>query len=281
MYNIGTFFYHLENAVSEGKARDLDEAMHIAAAAGITHIDMHIGASELHGINYLKDIMKKNGMRTASVHCAKAAHYKSEALYAQSIEGFCADAEFAREMGSPFFMLVPQAPPDFKEREFVAFRESARRLIGELCTICDGMGLVPTIEDYSSKNTAYGRPEDIKLLLDKNPELMFTYDSGNFVLAGNDELCGAQIFADRTVYVHLKDLSYDEVRTEFVRDGVAYGAEAIGDGFIRTKKALDILKDGRFKEGTVTIESGYVYDSFDKMLKSANYLQQILWEGEK
>lgn len=41
MYNIGTFFYALENAVSEGALKDINEAMYKSAEAGISHIDMH------------------------------------------------------------------------------------------------------------------------------------------------------------------------------------------------------------------------------------------------
>lgn len=276
MYKIGTFFYSLEKAVPEGKAKDIDEAMYKAAKAGITHIDMHSEMEEFYDIKYLNEIMKKNGMSIASIHCAKPAQYKDELSYRKSADDFKRAAEFACMLKSPYFMIVPQKPLGYKERDFIKFRSCARELIGELSEYVSGLGITPTIEDYSFKTTAYGRLEDIKLLLDTNPKLMFTYDSGNFVLAGNDELTGAQLFSDRTVYVHMKDLSYDEERVEFVRDGVAYDSVAIGSGFLRIKKALDILKNGRFTEGVVTIESGYTYDSFEKMINSAQYLKEVL-----
>jgi len=276
MHKIGTFFYSLERAVSEDRARDIDEAMYKAVNAGICQIDVHSEIANYYDINYLCAAMKKNGMTTASIHCAKPINYESDEGYKQSLEDYKQAAEFAKDMGSSYFMMVPQMPLDFKKRDFIKFRGKARELISELTDYSVSIGLTPTIEDYSVRTSVCGRLEDIKYLLDKNPKLMFTYDSGNFILSGYDELVGAQLFAERTVYVHLKDLVYDEECVEFVSDGIAYDSVALGSGFLRIEKALNILKNGCFKNGTVTIESGMTYNSFEKMINSARYLKEIL-----
>jgi len=276
MYKIGTFLYSLERAVDEQKARDIDEAMYKAAESGVSAIDIPCTIVDSYSENNLNALINKNGMSIASVHCAYPVNYKSIDAYRKSVEEYKLAADFAKEMKSPYLMLVPQTPDDYKTLDFIKFRQGARNLIGEIASYCADIGIVPTIEDYSDRTNVCGRTDAIKYLLDKNPKLMFTYDSGNFVLAGYNEVETAQIFADRTVYVHLKDLVYDEEHFEFVRDGIAYDSVAIGDGFLRIKEALDILRDGKFKEGTITIESGYEYDSFEKMLKSAQYLKEIL-----
>lgn len=276
MYKIGSFFYSVERALELGEIKDYDEGLFRFANAGITGIEIEAEIGARLNLDEILSAMKKNGIVFHTIHTAYPAFYNDEETYQKSLEHYKKAMDFTAEMNCPIIMLVPQKPGNSPETDFIKFRNSARRLIGDMCVYSRTSSVIPTIEDYSFKTAAYGTYKDIKYLLDHNPELMFTYDSGNFALAGNDEYEGACLFADRTVGVHLKDLVYDEVNVEYVRDGVAYNSVAIGDGMLRNKEALRILKQGRFKEGSIIIETGYTYNCFENALKSADYIKSIL-----
>lgn len=276
VYKIGSFFYSVESALELGEIRDYDEGLFRFANAGITGIQVEAEIGDRINLTELLNAMKNNGIEFHTIHTAFSCGYKDEDSYQKSLEHYKNAMKFAGEMNSPILMMVPQKPAGYVDYDYIKFRSAVRRLIGDMCEFSRAATITPTIEDYSFKSAAYGLFSDIKYLLDHNPELMFTYDSGNFVLAGNDELEGAHLFADRTVSVHFKDLVYDEEHIEFVRDGVCYNSVAIGDGMLRNKKALEVLKRGRFKEGSVIIETGYIYNCFENTLKSADYIKTIL-----
>ena len=275
MYKIGSFFYSVERALELGEIKDYDEGLFRFAQAGISGIQVEAEIAERINFEELLSAMKKNGIEFHTIHTAFPAYYNDEEGYNKSLEHYKKAMDFTEEMNCPIIMLVPQKPGG-SEQEFIKFRNTARRLIGDMCVYSRSKSVIPTIEDYSFKTAAYGTYKDIKYLLDHNPELMFTYDSGNFALAGNDEYEGACLFADRTVGVHFKDLVYDEEHIEYVRDGVSYNSVAIGDGMLRNKEALSVLKQGKFKEGSIIIETGYTYNCFENTLKSADYIKSIL-----
>ncbi len=276
MYEIGSFFYSVERALELNEIKDYDEGLFRFASAGITGIEIEAEITNRINFTELLNAMKKNGIKFHTIHTAYPSHYKDEDSYQDSVERYKKAMKFTEEMNCPILMMVPQKPSYYTDYDYIKFRSAARRLIGDMSEFSKTTAVTPTIEDFSFKTAAYGLFSDIKYLLDRNPELMFTYDSGNFALAGNDEIEGAYLFADRTVGVHLKDIVYDEVNVEYVRDGVAYNSVAIGDGMLRNKRALDIIKEGRFKEGSVIIETGYTYNCFDNTLKSAEYIKRIL-----
>lgn len=275
MYKIGSFFYSVERALELGEIKDYDEGLFRFANAGISGIEVE--AEIVNRINFdeLLSAMKKNGIEFHTIHTAFPAHYDSEEHYAESIEHYKNAMKFTEEKKCPILMMVPQKPSYYTDYDYVKFRNTAWKLIGEMSEYSKCTVVTPTIEDFSFKTAAYGLFKDIQYLLDTNPALMFTYDSGNFALAGNDEVEGAKLFADRTVGVHFKDLVYDEKNIEYVRDGVCYNSVAIGDGFLKNKEALDILKAGNFKEGSVIIETGYTYNCFENTLKSAHYIKTL------
>ena len=180
-------------------------------------------------------------------------------------------------VNSPFFMSVPQRPEDFDEADDKAFREASRAQITELCDYVKNKPIKVTVEDYSTLEQPYATFEDIDTVLNANPTLGFTYDSGNFPLAGFDEIEGLKRYIDRTVYVHLKDMKVVKEPTNICRRGEYYDNPALGGGELNIIEALKILKSAGYT-GTLTLEMNSPTERFIRTVKSAEWIKKVLAE---
>lgn len=273
MYKIGAFYCQLAAGIKEQGLADIKAAFELAHKNNITCLDFNSkeideGTSEL---------LRSTDMSAASVHGFMPLNFTTDAMYNESLKNMCDAIDKAISVGSPFFMSVPQPPKDMDEALRTEFIKAVRAQFTDLCDYVKNKPITVTVEDFSLPESGYGTFDDIDYLLSNNPTLGFTYDSGNFPLAGIDELEGAKRYTDRTVYVHLKDLKIVEADPcHILRRGVYYDSLELGGGQLKNLEVLKVLKNAGYTEGAITIEVNSSFDRLSRTLTSVKWLEEAL-----
>lgn len=271
MYRIGAFYCQIAAGIAEAGMRDVEETFNYARSHGITEIDFN--SKE---INDSTAAMLKNcGMHAASVHGAAPCEFETREKYLESLDFMKRAIDKAVAIGSPYFMNVPQPPKDMSPDKHGDLVKAIREQFSDLCEYAKQLPITVTVEDFSTDAVPYATFEDIDYLLENNPSLMFTYDSGNFPLAGIDEAEGAKRYADRTIYVHLKDLKVVE-NEGILRRGVYYDSLELGGGYLKNLESLKILKNAGFTDGVITIEVNSSFDRLSRTIKSVDWLKSAI-----
>ena len=270
---IGCFYSNIMAGVKE-KGLTPDEALEISYSYGIRAVD--IGDTTIATMTPEKLLaqLKAHHMHVSNVYGYGAYDVCTEAGYQESLARLKGSMDLAKAAESLHFMPVPQKVKGFDTKDQEAFTAGVCRLFADLTAYGREIGLEVIFENISVRNLGYGTFEEIDHILKHNSEIGFAYDSGNFPLVGIDELEAAERYADRTVYVHLKDLKVVE-KANIVRDGVAYDSLDLGGGYLKLKEVLDHLQ-GKGYQGTAVIEINGEPDAFDRAMKSAVYLKSIL-----
>jgi len=270
---IGCFYDVITAGVKEMGFENIDACLEDARKQGICSVDVCSAFLEAEEPEIFASRLKRYGIEIASVHGFLRCPYKTKEEREKSINDMCKAMDLAKRAGTSRFMIVPQKPLPFDESDIEILREFIIEVFRESAKYGKRIGLIPTVENYSDRFYNYTTVEDIEYLLAEIPELSFTYDSGNFPLAGISEVEAAKVLAKRTVYCHLKDLVVCE-KSNILRNGKYYDSVAIGDGFMDNKKAIDILKEAGY-DGPLMIEICGNADKYKKCKKSIEYLKSI------
>ena len=278
MAELGAFYHQIVAGVYE-KNITLEQAMDEMYAHGITQTDINSDYLCAEEPEAFAARLKAHGLGIASVHGHISCDTSSKKALRASIEEMKRRMLLAKRAGSPRFMIVPQKADTYQEENNDGFVKGIKQLFEELALYGTELGVQATVENYSRRDIPYSSFAEIEDLLKSNPHLRYTYDSGNFVLAGFNELVGARIFADKTVYVHLKDLKpvaeSDNDEPLILRDGVYYKSPALNEGIVRNEEAVDYLMSNGY-DGVFTIEMDAEGNVFEKTLVSADrYLCRI------
>ena len=126
-----------------------------------------------------------------------------------------AEVERAAAFGAPVMQIVPGAYKESMER--AAAKEAVLdglALASEHARTC---GVILTIEDHSLGEVTGASSESLlEACTAAGPDLKITFDTGNFLFAGEDPLLAWQRLAPRVAHVHVKDW-------EIVAPGVGAG----------------------------------------------------------
>lgn len=86
------------------------------------------------------------------------------------------------------------------------------------------------------------------------PRLKYTHDTGNPIVAMEDPITTYEMFKDRLVAVHFKDLEYTEQKTDMMNPvGRYFDRAVLNEGKIDFRKHLEVLKRDDY-QGYITIE---------------------------
>lgn len=149
---------------------------------------------------------------------------------------FCKEYGFERLMYCPVLL-----PPTATEFDKDSLRRSVQRFAERV--IAEGIDLI--FEDYDNERSITFNMEALDKLFELVPNANHTYDSGNFIYAGDDPMDAFKKYRNKISHVHLKD------RT-------AVGDKAmpvVGSGIAPCKEVMETLLSEGYK-GWFTIE-GY------------------------
>ena len=274
MYKLGAFYCQIYAGIKEEGFYDIAKAFSEIRKYDIAGVDFN--QTEID--SGTPSLLSGADMFAASVHCATPLDFRTDKLYCESVAMMKEAVDKAVYIKSPYFMAVPTRHKDFEESEMPAFTEAVRSAVKELCAYANTRPITICVEDYSTPEHPYATYEDIDALLNANPDLGFTFDSGNFPLAGINELDAVERYRERTVYVHMKDLKIVDEPTNILRRGKYYDSLEIGGGFVENRRVLKRLHDSGFTEGVITIEVNSEHDRFLRTVKSAEWMKEVLRE---
>jgi len=270
---LGAFYGQLIAGVRE-KGMDLNTSLATARAHGITCADL--AASDFIKISAKEfaALLASHDIEVASTHDSYLLDYATREGIEKTIESVKQHMCDAQSIGCPYFMLVPQPPKYHSEDRHAEFEDACRETFARLTAYGKEIGIQATVENYSLWEHPYTTFADFDWIFANIPDVMYTYDSGNFPLADFDEIEGLKRYLDKTVYVHLKDLEITKDQG-IVRRGVYYEGPALGDGFVKNDEAVRILAANGY-DGCLTIEICSGIDVYDKLLKSADVYAEKL-----
>ena len=104
-----------------------------------------------------------------------------------------------------------------------------------------------------------GRSDQVRGIIEQvnSPALRANFDTGNFLLVGQDPLAAAHELAPLVVLVHLKDMRVagaDETGHRFeLADGTVLTGSAIGDGLVDLPAVLAVLREAGY-DGWLSLE---------------------------
>lgn len=278
MAELGAFYHQIEAGMKEN-GLTIEEAMDTVRAHGIKWADVNSEYLCCENPEVFASRLKAHGIGIISVHCTVPCDVSSEDALTASIEETKRHMLLAKRAGSKFFMLVPRKADTYCEDKYEEYVAGVRFLLKELAVYGKEIGIQATVENFSDRSFPYTSFDSIKWILDNIPDMRYTFDSGNYMLAGFNEFVGAKIFFDKTVYAHLKEMKPVGYETDCLRDGVYYDRPVFGEGIVKNFEVIDYyLKNGY--DGVLAIEYYGNNGIFDKTLASADLLKQKLNGGK-
>ena len=142
--------------------------------------------------------------------------------------------------------------------------------LSEACRLAAPLGIDVTIEDFGFVNAPNGTIAGCAMILDRVPELKFTFDTGNFTCFGEDPHAAYERLRDRTVFVHLKDHPLGPNGKPSANGGVP-----VGDGALDLGRLVRRMLDDGYK-GDFAAEHFGDEDQETAMRRSAAFCRRFL-----
>ncbi len=223
-----------------------------AQAAGFEAVDISGGELETFGAELLAGLLKKYGLKCASViNFGNYTSLEPETLARnEQIVGNLIDG--CVTLGCKVLMLAAGWPDPGQDREdlylgLCANLERAVALAGNRVRVC--------IEDFPSTELPMSAAADIRRLLEAVPGLGLVYDSANMLTEGEDPIGYFHALSDRISYYHLKDvrITSKEGFGDRMRDGRYMVTTQHGHGVIDWKALARMLHLIQY-EGYLSVE---------------------------
>lgn len=262
---IAMFNAHINDAVRQtGKTRQ--EILSQLSQMGVTALEY--GIQELDDIEAVKEELAMFNMEICSIfeHC----HFEIDDTVDYRI------VDVADELGVDKLLIVPGFL-----RDNIAKDEVMTRCVNGLRSLIEyakTKNITVTIEPFDSNESVMPDIASLLYFGEALNELKYTFDTGNFIYSGEDELEAFEILVDRIVHVHLKDRTSQVVEgadpTVLPNKDKVY-ASSVGAGMIQMPAILDRLNE-RGYQGYLTIEHFGASNYLQTMYDSVSWLNQKL-----
>ena len=293
---LSIFYEHLREAM-EQTGKSLEELLAEARKAGIRGVEMEF--STLVQKPELNRIIKNAGMEISNLY----QFFDFGNRYAAGMHTGRKMIDTAKAMGIQRVMIIPGflAPEQAKDlnKASASYEETnaymngiaeilaMRDAIAELTEYAAERGIMVSMEDFDAFDSPIARMNPIKWFLTQVPGLKHTLDMGNYVFSNESAEEAYELFKDQIGHVHCKDRGEEKEEDPKIWEGlgIPYGEELlhrrgikpvpVGDGYMPIAKLVQKLKDQGY-QGYLAIEHFGALDQLGFMLKSAEYLQELL-----
>lgn len=183
--------------------------------------------------------------------------------------------DFTAQLGGTNVLLLPGVLPPGTEdydNKLALLAEGLRRA----AAYGKKKGIAVSLEDFDGLQAPYNTIDSLDYFMQAVPDLTCAFDTGNFIMYGDDELEAFERFKGRLCTMHLKDRArsprFPGCQPKICADGSAVYPEITGWGYIRIEEILNRLKAMNYP-GNVIAEL-YDYDS-DHMLEGIS--ESVKW----
>lgn len=210
------------------------------------------------------------GLKCASCYCFADCGLPDDEYDKYILE--CIKA--AKEVGSPYLMIVPGSCPDTRDRakEVPLIAEHLERA----AALAAPYGITITFENFSQPIYAFSTPDEISAILKAAPSVYYTYDSGNFMLMNFDSKAGLP-FAARTRHCHFKDYHLTSEELPDIppqADGKRLQGATIGGGDARNDEITEALHAAGY-DGALTVELHRIRVDFAAVAESVKWVKAL------
>ncbi len=183
--------------------------------------------------------------------------------------------------------FVNCVPDREKVRFYLSHSEKAQRMADGLREIVEMAGsrniadtpITVVIEDFDDRNSPIACVSGMQWFAEQVPGLCFTFDTGNFIIHGENIFAAWEELKDKVVHVHCKDrkissdkpLQTQKNATPDIKE--CYLPAAVGEGCIPIKELVYKMKEYGYR-GYLAIEHFDAADQEAYMQKSAANLQE-------
>lgn len=183
--------------------------------------------------------------------------------------------------------FVNCVPDREKVWDYLSHSEKAQRMVDGLREIVEMAGsrniadtpITVVIEDFDDRNSPIAYVSGMQWFAEQVPGLCFTFDTGNFIIHGENIFAAWEELKDKVVHVHCKDrkissdkpLQTQKNATPDIKE--CYLPAAVGEGCIPIKELVYKMKEYGYR-GYLAIEHFDAADQEAYMQKSAANLQE-------
>ncbi len=163
----------------------------------------------------------------------------------------------AKHLGASNVLIIPGMIPEEEKSQKDILIRNMKTAMTRAVRYGQEQGIAVSMEDFDGLAAPFCTIAGLNEFLTDVPGLACSFDTGNFIMYGEDELEAFRLFRDKLCTVHLKDrrkeARYPDDSAKICADGgLVFAAEA-GNGYIRIKEILDLLKEQDYP-GNVIVE---------------------------
>ncbi|MCQ2592076.1 MAG: sugar phosphate isomerase/epimerase [Treponema sp.] len=170
--------------------------------------------------------------------------------------------ETAKKLGADKILFIPPYFSSLEEETVKAEISKVKMMIKKICKMAEVAGITVTMEDFDNLKNPSSKLCYLEEYTKEIPELMITFDTGNFLANGEDVLEAYPVLKDRIVNVHCKDRLSD------------VSSCATGSGIIPFNTIVENLKQIGY-DGNYTVEHFDIENQMEAMKKSADFMWSL------
>lgn len=264
---LSVFFDHILQA-REQTGKTIPELLAEVKKAGISAVE--INSTYLWEHPETLEMLEEAGLQVSCVYEFYALERGRETEKARR------HIEIARKAKAGKILIVPGffsvETEDFvkcvsdkqKVWDYLFHSEKALRMADGLREIVEmAEKITVVIEDFDDRNSPIACVNGMLWFAEQVPGLHFTFDTGNFIIHGEDIFAAWEALKDKTVHVHCKDRKRKNNMTQNAKDPdikVWYLPSAVGEGFIPIKELVHKMREDGY-QGYFAIEH---FDAVDQ-----------------
>ncbi|NMP38567.1 MAG: sugar phosphate isomerase/epimerase [Clostridiales bacterium] len=265
MIKTSIFFEHLYDIAAQTGCTPA-QAMKEAKKLGIDYVEADAFRA-MESIDELKRLLNSAELKVGGMFgFFDFAHEKQPEKVNELLD--CAQA-----LNAANIMPIPGFINEGEDR--AAAIDSMVRELNILCDKAQKRGITVTLEDFDSVRAPYGTAEELAYFLERVPGLYCTFDTGNFIVRGDDVLRAFDLLKNRIAHVHMKDRAFAPVCGEeplICEDGKKLYPAPVGSGDLPMTEIANRLCEHGYN-GICAIEHFGAKDQQLFMHRSARWLK--------
>ncbi|NLM78337.1 MAG: sugar phosphate isomerase/epimerase [Ruminococcaceae bacterium] len=197
--------------------------------------------------------------------------------FQKSVQAGCHMVDTAVQVGSPMIMIVAASVASVagtadKARAAARIAQGLRQIVA----YARDKGIIVTIEDFPRTELPLSSIQEMKFLMEAVPGLKLTFDNGNFLPGGDDNLEAYQALWPYVANVHIKDWAYaPEGEGHLCANGRRIRGGLHGQGILDHVKLFKAMKEKKY-DGYLAFEYEGSMNHAEATRIGVSYLRGVL-----
>jgi sugar phosphate isomerase/epimerase len=259
--------------------RQIDTAgiIRFYAARNVAGIEITASYIRPEEIPAIKQALSETKMAVACVDLVCDVPSADREARTAAVKRLGGDLRSAAELGAKTVLVIPGVPRTGTAHQVQ--RQWFAEALKESLEAAARLGVTMTVANVGWQPVVYGTSDQILGICDAvGPGLKVTYDVGNFLLAGEDNLRALARVSPRMVHVHFKDWKVVPPPAPAAfpgSDGRLYEGEVLGDGVLDLPAAVGRLKQLDYR-GWISVEYEGMAEPRAAAERGIAYLRSLL-----